>query len=127
MSRPQHYTLTAGAENDLRQARAWSRKRWGKEQTRQYFKDLQDGAEHLGKNHKSFRPRSELAGDTGLKLYPVREHYLVYEPVMGKHVIIVAVIRQSRDIPALLRQWTPHIKRELKDIRTKIKAGEISV
>lgn len=121
------YLLTARAAADLREVRAWSRARWGKELTNRYFEDLHDGALFIAENHASFRNRHELAGGAALLLYPVREHYFVYEPIAPHLIAIVAVIRQGRDIPMILQKWAAPIRRELTEIRSKIERGEIRV
>ena len=121
------YVLTARAVADLREARTWSRARWGKELTDRYFEDLHEGAQYIAENHASFRDRHELAGGTALLLYPVREHYIVYEPLAHRLIAIVAVIRQGRDIPSILQKWAAPIRRELTEIRGKIERGEIAL
>jgi plasmid stabilization system protein ParE len=121
------YVLTVRAEADLRDARAWSRARWGKELTSGYFEDLHDGAQHIAENYASLRHRHDLAAGSALFLYPVREHYVVYEPLAERFIAIVAVIRQGRDIPAILQKWAAPIRRELIEIRSKIERGEIRV
>jgi plasmid stabilization system protein ParE len=121
------YVLTVRAEADLREARAWSRARWGKELTNRYFQDLHEGAQYIAENHTSFRPRHNLAGGTALFLYPVREHYIVYEPLTEQFIAIVAVIRQGRDIPTILQKWAAPFRRQLIEIRDKIERGEIRV
>lgn len=123
--RRKSYVLTARAAADLSEARAWSRARWGKELTNRYFEDLHEGATYIAENHACFRDRQELAGGTALLLYPVREHYIVYEPLGARFIAIVAVIRQGRDIPAILQKWAEPIRRELIEIRDKIESGEI--
>lgn len=125
MSR-RRYFLTARAASDLREARAWSRARWGKELTNQYFDDLHKGAQFIAENQAALRERHDLAGGTTLLLYPVREHYIVYEPLDERHIVIVAVIRQGRDIPSILRKWAAPIRRELTDIRARLQRGEIA-
>ena len=119
------YVLTLRAEADLHEARAWSRARWGKELTNRYFQDLHDGAQYIAENHASLRNRHDLAGGAPLLLYPVREHYIVYEPLAERFIAIVALIRQGRDIPAILQKWAAPIRRELIEIRAKIERGEI--
>jgi plasmid stabilization system protein ParE len=119
------YVLTVRAEADLREARSWSLARWGSELTNRYFQDLHESAQYIAENHNSLQSRHELAGGTQLCLYPVREHYIVYEPLAEKLVAIVAVIRQRRDIPAILRKWAAPIRRELTEIRSKIERREI--
>lgn len=123
--RRKSYVLTTRAVADLSEARVWSRARWGKELTNRYFEDLHEGAQHIAENHASFRERQELAGGTALLLYPVREHYIVYEPLGPRFIVIVAVIRQRRDIPAILQKWAGPIRQELIEIRGRIKRGEI--
>jgi len=125
--RRKSYLLTARAAADLHEARAWSRARWGKELTNRYFDDLHEGAQYIAENHASFRDRHELAGGTALLLYPIREHYIVYEPLAPRLIVIVAVIRQGRDIPTILQKWAAPIRRELMEIRDKIARGEIRV
>jgi hypothetical protein len=73
------------------------------------------------------RHRHDLAAGSALLLYPVREHYIVYEPLAEWFIAIVAVIRQGRDIPAILQKWAAPIRRELTEIRGKIERGEIRV
>jgi plasmid stabilization system protein ParE len=125
--RRRSYVLTARAAADLNEARVWSRARWGKELTNRYFEDLHEGAQYIAENHASFRDRHELAGGTALLLYPVREHYIVYEPLAARFIAIVAVVRQGRDIPAILQKWAAPIRREMIEIRDKIKRGEIRI
>jgi plasmid stabilization system protein ParE len=123
--RRKRYILTNRAAGDLREARAWSRARWGRELTNQYFDDLDKGARYIAEYHTSLRSRHDLAGGTALLLHPVREHYLVYEPLNEQYVVIVAVIRQRRDIPAILQKWAAPIRRELTEIRKAVDSGKI--
>jgi plasmid stabilization system protein ParE len=121
------YVLTLKAANDLREARAWSRARWGKPLTHRYFEDLHKGAQYVANNCHRLRTRNELVGDTPLHVYPIREHYLVYEPLNSDVIAVVAVIRQGRDLPAILRKWAGSIRRELADVRSRIERGEIKI
>lgn len=120
------YILTAKAADDLREARAWSRARWGKTLTDRYFDDLHKVAQYVAQNHDSLRERHELAGGTALRVYPAREHYLVYEMLAPGFIAIVAVTRQGRDLPAILQKWAAPIRREITDIRGRIGRGEIA-
>lgn len=125
--RRRSYVLTARAVADLNEARVWSRARWGGDLTNRYFDDLHEGAQYIAENYASFRERHELAGGTALLLYPVREHYIVYEPLAARFIAVVALVRQGRDIPAILQKWAEPIRRELVEIRGKIKRGEIQI
>ena len=116
-----NYVLTPTARRHLREAKAWSRSKWGDELTKQYFSDLEKAAQFIAKNYHKFTKRQELTGDSGLCLYPVREHYIVYEPLGEKRIAIAAFIRMGRDIPSLLTKNAYMIKRELTAIRNKNK------
>ena len=125
MAGKKYYTLTRLAESDLYEARLWSLSRWGRALTQQYFSDLHEAAEYASMNHRSLGKRDDLTGDTGLFVHPVREHYLVYLPVDDQHIVIVAVIRQSRDVPDILAKADFMIRREVSEIIGKINNGEI--
>lgn len=121
------YVLTARAATDLREARAWSRARWGKELTSRYFDDLHEGAQFIAENQRALRGRYELSGGTSLRIHPVREHHLVYETLAEGLIAVVAVIRQGRDVPAILQKWSVPIRRELIEIRARIARGDITL
>ncbi len=110
------YVLTKTAESDFRSARDWSLKRWGKSITQQYFKDLHEGAESIAKNQFALAESSDLTSSEQLLVWPVREHYIIYLPFKKQKIIIVALIRQSRDVPAILGENRFIIERELKKI-----------
>jgi hypothetical protein len=44
-----------------------------------------------------------------------------------QHVVNVAVVRQRRDIPAMLQKWATPIRRELIEIRAAIESGKIRI
>lgn len=120
-----HYLLTATAEQDFREARRWSLSRWGKELTQQYFTDLHESAEDIAQNHQRFASAEHLADQIELKIHPVREHYLIYVPIRKSTIVIVALIRQSKDVPAILRANGFRIKHQLNEISEKLKQGRI--
>lgn len=119
------YVLTLKAANDLREARAWSHARWGKSLTRRYFEDLHKGTQCVAENYQRLHARNELVGDTPLHVYPIREHYLVYEPLSSDVIAVVAVIQQGRDLPAILRKWAGSIRRERADVRSRMERRQI--
>lgn len=120
MTEKRHYTLTFTAESELIEARRWSHERWGNDLTRQYFQELHEAANYVALNQETMAKREDLTGDSGLCIHPVREHYLIYLPVSANHIIIVSVQRQSRDIPALLKQSAFILKREVEAIRSAL-------
>ncbi|MGB0697276.1 MAG: type II toxin-antitoxin system RelE/ParE family toxin [Rhodospirillaceae bacterium] len=110
------YQLTKLAESDFRNARHWSRQRWGRDLTRTYFKDLHEGALYVALNWRALPKKSSLTGSLELGIYAVREHYLVYVPIGEKSIVILALIRQSRDVPAILAANKFLIDREIKKL-----------
>lgn len=120
-----HYLLTASAERDFREARRWSLSRWGPELTRQYFADLHAAAEDTAKNYRSLAKKEQLTGSSGLGIRAAREHYLVYVPIGDRNIVIVALIRQTRDVPAILNANSFLIRRQLAEIVEKLKRGSI--
>jgi plasmid stabilization system protein ParE len=121
------YVLTRRAEHDLQEARTWSLARWGEEVTEAYFEALHRGAQLIAEHHDSISGRLALAAGTGLLIYPVRHQYLVFEPLNADLVVIVAVIRQGRDIPRILRKWAAPIRQELGEVRELIAKKKIRV
>lgn len=120
-----HYILTETAERDFREARRWSLSRWGPELTRQYFADLHAGAEDAAKDHRPLARKDHLTGTSGLGIRAVREHYIVYVPIGNRGIVIVALIRQIRDVPAILKANSFVIRRQLNEIADRLKRGAI--
>lgn len=118
-----NYFLTTGAAHDIREIGDWSLERWGKERTVQYLTELHERLEYIAANFKTFESnntRADLSGDSGLLLYPVNKHYIVFLPIGERSIAVAAVIRQGRDIPSILQKDGFTIRRELQEIRDKI-------
>jgi len=120
-----HYILTVTAERDFQEARQWSLSRWAKDLTKQYFIDLHESVESIARNHKGLAAMEHLAGASGLSIHPLREHYLVYVPITDNYIVIVSLIRQTRDVPAILAASGYRIRRQLKEIVGKLEQGAI--
>ena len=122
------YFLTLGAVDDIREIGDWSLKRWGKKKTVQYLAELHEGLEYVAANFKTFennKSREDLSGGSGLMLYPVNKHYVVFTPISDIAIAVAAVIRQGRDIPSILQQGGFEIRRDLQEIRVRIERGLI--
>lgn len=113
--RRRSYVLTETAARDFREARRWSKARWGDRKTKSYFQKLHNGAEYLAAHQTAISHRDELTRDTNLEVYPVGEHFLVYVPLDKTQIAIVALIRQIRDVPALLQANHFQIQRALNE------------
>jgi plasmid stabilization system protein ParE len=113
--RRRSYVLTKTAARDFREARQWSKTRWGDQTTKSYFQKLHDGAEYIAAHQAAIASRDELTGNAGLGVYPIGEHFLVYVPIDRTQVAIVALIRQVRDVPAILQANHFQIQRALNE------------
>lgn len=114
-----NYLLTIGAVDDIREIGDWSLQHWGKEKTIAYLTDLHQGMAFIAENFKTFeknKTRDALSGDTGLLLYPINKHYVVFVPISEKTIAVAAVIRQGRDIASILQKDAFAIRRELQEI-----------
>lgn len=120
-----HYILTETAERDFREARRWSLSRWGPKLTKQYFADLHAAAVDTAKNYRSLARKDHLTGTSGLGIRAAREHYLVYVPIGTRIIVIVALIRQTRDVPSILKANSFVIRRQLEEIADRLKRGVI--
>ncbi|MCY7297421.1 hypothetical protein [Alteromonas sp. a30] len=76
-------------------------------------------------NHHSLPDHEELTGAYGIGVYPIREHYMVYFPIVQGMIIIVSLMRQTRDVPTVIKANNYLIQQELKAIVNKISRGEI--
>lgn len=120
--RRRSYVLTETAARDFREARRWSKARWGDRTTRSYFQKLHNGAEYLAAHQTAISHREELTENSNLEVYPVGEHFLVYVPLDKTQIAIVALIRQIRDVPALLQANRFQIQRALNEALKKFAA-----
>jgi plasmid stabilization system protein ParE len=122
------YVLTPGAVDDIREIGDWSLERWGRGQTVQYLTELHQGLEYVAENFKTIESKKnhdELSGNSGLLLYPINKHYVVFTPVGNNVIAVAAVIRQGRDIPSILQKGGFEIRRELHEIEEGVTQGRI--
>lgn len=120
--RRRSYVLTETAARDFREARRWSKARWGDRTTRSYFQKLHNRAEYIAAHQTAISHRDELTEDSNLEVYPVGEHFLVYVPLDKTQIAIVALIRQIRDVPALLQANRFQIQRAMNEALKKFAA-----
>ncbi len=111
-----YYILTPTARGHLREAKAWSHGRWGKQLTKEYFYELEKAAIFIAENHTKLANNKHPPSNQGLGIYPVREHYIVFVVLEKNKIAIVDFIRQGRDIPSILNKYGLIIQRELKNI-----------
>jgi len=120
------YTLTTSAESDLRALQARSLELFGPIQTNRFIARLKKAAEFASTHIGKLSTRSHLVGDSGLSLYPVSNQFLVYRPVSDHHIVILAIVTQSRDIPALIAAKETTFQETFRVIEQSIKRGKIT-
>lgn len=125
---PPTYRLTTGAAQDIREIADWSLERWGRDRTVRYLTEMHERLLFLAANFKMFESNTthgDLSGGSGLHLYPVNKHYVVFLPLGEQSIAVAAVIRQGRDIPAILQKDGFAFRRDVQDIKDKIAQGLI--
>lgn len=121
------YTFTKSAEADLDEIYEKSLQQFGRTQTNIFMAAFKKAAEFAADNVGKVSTRAHLAGESGLSLYPVNNHYIAYRPVAENHIVIIAIFRQSRDIAALVMAEAEKFQKDFLDIEQKIKGGGISI
>ncbi len=114
------YLLTETAKADFYDVRSWSLSCWGPELTRSYFEDLHKAAEYVALHHESLAKKDHLTGTTGLGVYAVREHYLIFVPLHVTQIAVVALIRQTRDVPTILKSNSFKIRQQIQSLSDDI-------
>ena len=106
------YFLSPTAIKHLREHKKWSLNRFGHTITKKYFQDIDKGFQYIADNYKRFPPRLELVGKSGLSIYPILEHYVVYMPI-NDGIHSADILRQAQDIPNILNDNSAIFQREL--------------
>lgn len=121
MGKPYHLSLTAIRQ--LKAHRAWSRRQFGEKVTRQYFADMDKGVRYIAKQYTALPARPELTGTTGMCIYPVREHYVVFVP-LSQGIFIASILAQSQNVPVILDECAALFRRELNQFKALPKSGK---
>ncbi len=108
------YILTPTARQHLREAKNWSFARWGEELTKEYFHELEKTALFIAENHNKLTKQQELG------IYPVRSHYIIYIAISANKIAIADIIRQGRDVTALLSKHTFSIQHEINKLKQTV-------
>ena len=65
-----------------------------------------------------------MTGTTGLGVYSVREHYIVYVPLHITQIAVVALIRQTRDVPTILKTNSFRIRQQIQNLGSDINGSD---
>jgi plasmid stabilization system protein ParE len=112
------YFLSPTAIEHLRAHKKWSLKQFGHKTTKKYFQDMDKGFQYIADNYERFSSRPEITGETGLCVYPIREHFVIFVP-FNNGVHIADVLSQVQDIPNILSENAAVFQRELSQILQK--------
>lgn len=112
MSHRVSYFLSPTAISNLRDHKKWSLAKFGRAVTKKYFQDMDKGFQYIADSYKSFPIRPELTGESGLFIYPIGEHYVVYVP-MNNNIHIAAILRQTQDVPNIINERAAIFQREI--------------
>ena len=77
---------------------------------------MDKGFQYIADNFQHLPSRLELTGESGLSLYPVQEHYVVFQR-MSDGVHIAAILGQAQDIPNILNENAATFQRELAQFK----------
>ncbi|MEW5424581.1 type II toxin-antitoxin system RelE/ParE family toxin [Amorphus sp. 3PC139-8] len=105
MSDSRKYLIRPKAEEDLRDIGRYTRKTWGREQTRRYLRAIHDKLQRLSETPEIGAARDEIA--EGYRSARVG-HHLVFYRIDGD-TVVVRVLHESMDLQCRLDH---SIKRE---------------
>lgn len=77
---------------------------------------MDEGFQYIADNYERFPSRFQLVGESGLSIYPVREHYVVFVP-MSDGIHIADILRQTQDIPNTLSDNAAIFQREIAQFK----------
>lgn len=103
--------LTRRALRDIGEIDAWSTDRRGRRTATRYLVDLRGALVRLGERPSLLREQPELSADPGP--LRVREHLLACA-VMGKVLIVLAVLHGSMDLPRRVAELEQRLPEELR-------------
>ena len=84
---------------------------------------MDKGFQYIADNYGGFSARPEFTGESGLSIYPVREHYVVYVP-MHDGIHIADILGRVQDIPNILAENAATFQREFaRDVPLPTKRG----
>lgn len=93
------FTVSKAAQADIRNIARYTQDTWGRDQRRRYLDGLNDKFEMLAE-------RPEMAAERRDFRPPVRIHHyekhLIIYAISDSGILIVRVLHQSQDVPAIL-------------------------
>ncbi len=95
------YSLTPSAQGDLRGIRRYYRREAGYGIARQMNAEFVSSFRRIAGNPGIGHKREDLAGDRPILFWPMRDFLILYRSA-GTSVVILMVVRGSRDIAQLI-------------------------
>lgn len=103
---------------DLKRIKHYSVKQWGKHTALKYLSDLQRGLDEITAYPSLMRTPEDIPKN--LKLYRVREHFLVCM-FLKNNIYLLTVQHASMDLPNRLRDLMPNLISEVAFLHQKLK------
>ncbi len=95
------FRISNAALNDLREIAAYTEKRWGRQQRREYLSLIDSVFTQLAENPSSGTDCDYISGN--LRKYPCASHVLYYE-ADGAGVFIIRILHRRMDVGSALSQ-----------------------
>lgn len=108
--------LTSRAIEDIRSIEKYSVSAFGQAVADRYLLELQAGLDRIRENPKVLSHGE--AYSSALYFYRVSKHYLICV-LYDDHVMILAVLHTSMDLPERLRELEPRLADEIDILRSK--------
>lgn len=97
------YSLTTSAQADIRSIRRYYQREAGYGIARQMSAEFVSAFRAIARNPGIGHKRADLAGDRPMLFWPVRDFLILYRTA-GTSVIILMVVRGSRDVAELVER-----------------------
>lgn len=110
--------LTPWAAATLRSIRYWSHERFGKKNAEKYFVDIDKALSFIAQSCGKVVSRDDLTGDSGFSIYPVREHFIVFDVLNGT-IFVFDFVKQERDILTVLNDYAARFRRHAAQLGKK--------
>ena len=93
------FTVSKAANADIRNIARYSQDTWGRDQRRRYLDGLNDKFEMLAEQPEMAAERRDFRPP--VRIHHYEKHLIVYA-ISDSGILIVRVLHQSQDVPAIL-------------------------
>ncbi len=109
------YQLTRKAVADLRAIHKRSIIEWGELQADQYLENLYAAIVRLAEHPERDKSRNRRASP--FRMVPAQKHFLIYEIIDEKIVLVLAALHQAQNIEKHIAELTPSARQAISAIK----------